>query len=134
MRGLVWLAQMRNEHIRIAGLQSAIIITGFFLAYLVVNQLAAWSVVFGGWIALVSTLWLALRLEQAERQQKTEAGESLRHAYRTVIERFVWVFLLFAAGFKLLELAPLWVLTGFVAGQAAWLIAPVWKSRLENKN
>lgn len=125
---------MRNEHIRIAGLQSAITITGFFLAYLVVNQLAAWSAAFGGWIALVSTLWLAMRLGQAERQQKMDAGESLRHAYRTAVERFAWVFLLFGAGFKLLELEPLWVLAGFVAGQSAWLIAPVWKSRLENKN
>ena len=125
---------MRNEHFRIAGLQGAITITSFTLAYLVVNQLAAWSVAFGGWIALVSTLWLAMRLGQAERQQNPEAGESLRHAYRTAVERYVWVFLLFAAGFKLLELAPLWVLTGFVAGQSAWLIVPVWKSRLENKN
>lgn len=125
---------MRNEQFRIAGLQGVITITGFTLAYLVVNQLAAWSVAFGGWIALVSTLWLAMRLGQAERQQNPEAGESLRHAYRTAVERYVWVFLLFAAGFKLLELAPLWVLTGFVAGQSVWLVAPVWKSRLENKN
>ena len=125
---------MRNEHIRIAGLQSAITITGFILAYLVVNQLAAWSLAFGGWIALVSTLWLAMRLGQAERQKKMEAGESLRHAYRTAIERYIWVFLLFATGFKLLQLAPLWVLTGFVAGQTAWLFAPVWKNRVRNKN
>lgn len=125
---------MRNEHYRIAGLQCVITITGFSLAYLVVNRLAAWSVAFGGWIALVGTLWLVMRLRQAERQQNPEAGESLRHAYRTAVERFVWVFLLFAAGFKLLELAPLWVLTGFVAGQAAWLFAPVWKNRARNKN
>lgn len=124
---------MHNDHSRIAGLQCALTITGFSLAYLVVNRLAAWSVAFGGWIALVGTLWLVMRLRQAERQQNPEAGVILRHAYRTAIERFIWVFLLFAAGFRLLELAPLWVMTGFVAGQSAWLIAPVWKSRLGNK-
>jgi hypothetical protein len=119
---------MRREHIRIAGLQGALTITGFISTYLVVSHLAAWSVAFGGCIALVSTLFLALRLGQAERMQKP-AEQSLQHAYRTAAERFVWVFLLFLAGYKVLELAPLWLLTGFVAGQSVWMLAPLWKNR-----
>lgn len=118
---------MRVEYLRLAGLQCAITITGATLAYLVITHLAAGSVAFGGGIALVSTLWLAMRLAQAERLESTGAERSLRHAYRTAIERFAWVFLLFAAGLRLLELAPLWLLAGFVAGQSAWLLAPVWK-------
>lgn len=125
---------MRNEHARLAGLQCAITITGFTLAYLAVTHLAAWSFAYGGWVALMGTLWLAMRLEQAGRQVNPGATESLRHAYRTAMERFVWVFLLFAAGFKLLALAPLWLLAGFVAGQSAWLLVPVWKNRVGNKN
>ncbi|MBI5659119.1 MAG: ATP synthase subunit I [Nitrosomonadales bacterium] len=118
---------MRVEYARLAGLQCAITITGSTLVCLVVTHLAAGSVAYGGGIALVSTLWLAMRLAQAERQENSGAERSLRHAYRTVLERFAWVFLLFAAGLRLMELAPLWLLVGFVAGQSAWLLAPVWK-------
>lgn len=125
---------MRVEYLRLAGWQCAITITGATLAYLVVTHLAAGSVAFGGGIALVSTLWLAMRLAQAERLESPGAERSLRHAYRTAIERFAGVLLLLALGFKVLQLAPLWVLAGFVTGQSAWLFAPVWKrsSRMQN--
>jgi hypothetical protein len=124
---------MRVEYARLARLQCAIIITGSTLAWLVVTHLAAGSFAYGAGIALVCTLWLAMRLAQAERMKNPDAERSLRHAYRAAFERYIWVFMLFAAGFKVLELAPLWLLAGFVAGQSAWLLAPVWKSRPEAK-
>ena len=38
-------------------------------------------------------------------------------------------------GFGLLKLAPLWLLAGFVVGQAAWLLLPIWmKLRTKNDN
>lgn len=120
---------MRIEYIRLAGLQCAITITGSALAYLVVTHQAAGSVAYGGSVALANALWLSWRLGQAERQENTGAEKCLRHAYRTAIERFAGVLLLLALGFKLLQLAPLWLLAGFVAGQSAWLLAPIWKSR-----
>jgi ATP synthase I chain len=119
---------MRIEYIRLAGLQCVITITGTTLTYLVVTPLAAGSVAYGGCIVLVSTLWLSWQLSRGERQEYLGAEICLRHAYRTAIERFVWVLFLLALGFKLLELAPLWLLAGFVAGQSAWLFVPVWKS------
>lgn len=124
---------MRVEYIRLAWLQCAITITGSTLTYLVVTRLAAGSFAYGAGIALVSALWLAMRLAQAGRTKNPDAEGTLRHAYRTAFERYMWVFVLLAAGFKVLELAPLWLLAGFVAGQSAWLLAPVWKSRPEAK-
>lgn len=39
------------------------------------------------------------------------------------------------AGFGLLKLAPLWMLAGFVVGQSAWLLLPIWmKLRSQNDN
>lgn len=116
---------MRGEFIRLIGLQSAITITGSTLAYFVVTHLAAESVAYGSCIALVSTLWLSWRLRQGERHENLGAAWSLRQAYRTLIERFMLVILLLALGFKLLELAPYWMLAGFVAGQSAWLFAAI---------
>ena len=125
---------MRFEYIRLAVLQCAITIIGAVLTYFfVVTPLAARSVAYGSCIALVSTLWLSWRLKQGECHEGLGAESCLRHAYRTAIERFVWVFFLLALGFKLLELAPLWMLLGFVVGQLAWLVAPVW-TRLRTQN
>ncbi|MBI4937993.1 MAG: ATP synthase subunit I [Nitrosomonadales bacterium] len=122
---------MRIEYIRLAGLQCAITITGSAFAYFVATQQAAVSAAYGGSVALVSALWLSLRLGQSERQG-SGAEKCLRHAYRAAAERFVGVLILLALGFRL-QLAPLWILSGFVAGQAAWLLAPVWKCRSGTK-
>ena len=116
---------MRSEYIRLVGLQCAIIITGSTLNYFVVSYLAAESFAYGSCVALVSTLWLAWRVGQGERHEGLSAEWCLRQAYRTAIERFLWVVFLLALGFKLLELASIWILAGFVAGQSAWLFAAI---------
>ena len=117
---------MRSEYIRLVGLQCAIMIFGAILTYFVVTPLAAKSVAYGSCVALLGTLFLVLRLRQGESRENAGAAWYLRQAYRTAIERFVLVALMLAAGFGLFKLAPLWVLAGFIAGQAAWLAVPVW--------
>ena len=124
---------MRSEYIRLVGLQCAIIIIGAILTYFVVTPLAARSVAYGSCIALVSALLLSWRLKRGERHENLGAGWCLRQAYRTAIERYVAVIFLLASGFKLLELAPLWILVGFIGGQSAWLVIPVW-TRLRTQN
>ncbi len=115
---------MRSEYKRLFGLQGALAIFGTALTFFVVTPLAAKSVAYGISVSFVSTLLLAWRHKQGESSEYT-AEWYLRQAYRTAIERFVWVIFMLAAGFGLLKLAPLWVLAGFVAGQAAWLAVPV---------
>lgn len=122
---------MRAEYARLIGLQSAIVISGAAVVYKVVDLPAAKSFVYGSIVAMVGALFLAWRYKQGLRH--SDAGVVLRHAYRTAIERFIWAIFLLALGFKLLELAPLWLLAGFVVGQAAWLLAPIWM-RLRTQN
>ena len=126
---------MRPEYIRLVWFQVAAAVIGAIPAYLVVTPSAAKSLVYGSCIALVSTLFLAWRLKQGERRQSMDATWALRQAYRTAIERYVWTAVMLAVGFKLLKLAPLWMLAGFVVGQAAWLLLPIWmKLRTQNDN
>ena len=115
----------RPEYIRLIRLQGSITIIGAILAYFVVTSLAAKSVAYGSCTALLGTLLLAWRFRQGESRANSGAEWHLRQAYRTAIERYVWAAFMLAAGFGLLKLAPLWVLAGFVAGQAAWLVVPV---------
>jgi hypothetical protein len=117
---------MRPEYIRLVWLQGAIAIIGATFTYLFVTPLAAKSLVYGSCIAMVSTLLLAWRFKQGEHQESLGAAWALRQAYRTAIERFVWAGIMLAVGFGLLKLAPLWMLAGFVVGQAAWLLIPIW--------
>ena len=125
----------RREYASLASLQGALMVVGAVLAYLSSTLLATKSLVYGSCIAIVSTLFLAWRFRQGERWENISAEWVLRQAYRTAIERFVWVATMLAAGFKFLELAPLWMLAGFIAGQAAWLFVPIWmKLRIKNDN
>ncbi|MBI3903924.1 MAG: ATP synthase subunit I [Nitrosomonadales bacterium] len=99
---------------------------GTITTYFFVTPQAARSVAYGSCIALIGTLFLAWRLKQGESKESSNAEWHLRQAYRTAIERFVWVAVMLAIGFGILKLAPVWVLAGFVTGQAAWLLVPVW--------
>ena len=88
------------------------------------SPLAAKSFAYGCSIALVSTLFLAWRAQRGE-QQTAEAV--VRSAYRTAVERMVFMAAMLAAGFSILH--PAWMLAGFLSGQAAWLFVPLWTRR-----
>lgn len=124
---------MHPEYSRLAGSQGVMAIIGALITYFVITPPAAKSFAYGGCVALAGTLFLAWRLRQGEKRQALGAEWCLRQAYRTAIERFVWMVFLLALGFKLLKLVPLWMLTGFVVGQLAWLVVPVW-IRLRTQN
>jgi ATP synthase protein I len=73
-------------------------------------------------ISLLNVMLLEWRRKQADRGPALTAGQSLRVLYRSAVERFVLVALLFAAGIGALALYPLALLTGFIAGQLALLL------------
>ena len=115
---------MRAEFARLIGVQGVIVIVGATFAYMLADLPAVKSIIYGNMVALAGALFLAWRYKHGQRQ--SEPVWVMRHAYKTAIERFVWTIFLLALGFKLFELAPLWLLAGFVMGQAAWLLAPIW--------
>ena len=117
---------MRPEYSRLAGLQASIIIIGAAITNIAVTLPTAKSFAYGGGVTLVSTLFLSWRLSQGDKRDDLSAEWCLRQAYRTAIERFAGMILLLALGFKLLKFEPLWMLTGFVVAQSAWMMIPVW--------
>ncbi len=129
---------MRSEYAYLVGLQGAITIIGAIITYFAVTPQAAQSVAYGSSISLAGALFLAWRYRQGTRDKTLGVEWYVRQAYRTAVERFVGMTLLLAIGFGLLRLAPLWMLAGFVAGQLAWLVVPVWIgrgwTRLKKKN
>ena len=73
----------------------------------------------GGVIAVMHTLLLAWRRNKADSGRALSAAESIRVLYRTALERWVLVVLLFTLGLGVLQLGPLALLSGFIVGQLA---------------
>ena len=88
----------------------------FFILY---GGFQAGSAVFGGSIACANRLLLELRRHKADTGRALSAGQSIRLLYRTALERFVLVGVLFALGLGVWQLDPLALLTGFIVGQLA---------------
>jgi hypothetical protein len=78
----------------------------------------AGAALFGGLVAMGNLLLLEWRRYRTDSGPVLSASESIRVLYRTALERMGLVVLLFALGLGLLELEPLAMITGFIAGQA----------------
>lgn len=98
-----------------AALVAIISITFFFLY----GGFQAGSAGFGGLVAALNAGLLHWRRKQADTGRALSAGESLAVLYRSALERFIVIALLFALGLGTWRLDPLAVLAGFVAGQLA---------------
>ncbi len=96
------------------------VVSVFF--YLRSGTYAAVSVWFGGLTATLNILLLLWRSHRAASGPALSAGQSLWALYRTALERFVMVMMLFALGMGLLKLDPFALLSGFVVGQLALIL------------
>lgn len=84
---------------------------------------SAVSVWYGGGIAATNGLVQARCLYRDAQAPQRSPQQSLVAVYVCVVQRFLLVALLFALGLGALELEPLAVLAGFVAGQVALVIS-----------
>ena len=104
---------------KLAMLQLLLIAATSVIFLMINGAIQAASVWCGGLIAMANVLLLEWRRLRADRGRALSAGESLRLLYRTAVERFVLVLLLFAVALGTLQLDPLALITGFIVGQLA---------------
>ena len=100
-------------------LQLALVAVTSIVFYTIYGGFQAGSVWFGGLTATLNIGWLQWRRQRADAGRALSAGQSLRLLYRSALERFVLIALLFALGLGVLKLDPLALLTGFIVGQLA---------------
>jgi ATP synthase protein I len=84
---------------------------------------AAVAVTYGSIAALLNTAMLFWRWSRGVRRFHSDADRHLQSFYRSSLERFIVVGLWLAVGFTWIRLPPLAMLSGFVVGQLAWLLA-----------
>ena len=106
---------------KLAVVQLPLLMATSVLFFVVSGAGAAMAALFGGGIATVNIALLLWRRARADAGRALSAGESLWLLYRTALERLVAVIALFALGMGVLQLHPLGLLTGFIAGQVALL-------------
>lgn len=80
------------------------------------------SALFGGGIAVLNVQLLRWRTGQVQVRRGLSAGQSLVTFYRSALERYLVVIGLLALGMGWIELPPLPLVVGFVAGQVATLL------------
>ena len=97
----------------------------FFVRYGGFQAVSVWG---GGVIAMTHTLLLEWRRGCADSGRALSGGESLRLLYRTALERFVLVILLFALALGVLQLEPPALIAGFIAGQLALFVTRIYKT------
>lgn len=108
---------------------SALVLQGSSVAVVVIVAVAwqGWPVGlalgYGGAVALANAGLLVYRWWRGVKDYHCDGERHLRSFHRSSLERFFVVMLLMAAGLGLLRLAPLPMVTGFILGQLAWVIA-----------
>ncbi len=104
-------------------LQGAMIVVMALLAWGWQEWTVAVAVMFGGAVALLNSALLAWRWHRGLRDYHCDGERHLRSFYRSSLERFFVVAVSLVAGLALFGLDPLPLLTGFIVGQLAWVIA-----------
>ena len=99
------------------------LVTAVSVVFLIMNNMfAAASSWFGGGIAAVNALLVARCASRDARAVERTPQQSLAAVFLCVAQRFLVVTLLFAFGLGALQLRPLALLAGFIAGQLVMVI------------
>ena len=104
---------------KLAMLQILLLAATSFIFFMIYGGFQAVSAGCGGLIAMTNVLLLEWRRRRADSGRAPSAGESIRLLYRTALERFVLIAMLFALALGVLQLEPVALITGFIAGQVA---------------
>jgi len=124
---------MESSVHRTAVLQVVISVVVGTLGYALQGEAEAKAALYGGVVALMGTLLLLWRMQRSKQKTLLEAHQHLWLFYRSGLERFLVICVLLAIGMGPFKLVPLAVLVGFVAGQLAWIIAPLQRERKVTK-
>lgn len=119
------------------GRLGVLLLQAVFVAFLALLAEWVWRadsalpILYGGTVSVANMAWLLWRLKREEKNSSRsgvghDSEQSARRTvislYMTAVERFVLVSALFVFGMVSLELEPVALITGFIAGQLALLI------------
>ena len=86
------------------------------------GEVTVLSSLFGGAVAIVNTLLLSRRLNTAAEMADENPDGGILVLYLGVIQRFIFVLVMFGIGMRLLKLTPPAMLGTFALAQVAYMI------------
>ena len=102
--------------------QILFVLSGVGLSAWQLDIVIAKGVLFGGLIAVINSLQILRHMRRANRVAGVDANRNVRIFYLCAMERLIMTLALFAVGLVALKLAPLPVISGFIAGQVALVL------------
>ena len=120
-------AEIRENQLarKVLGLQAiaVLVVTGIVAYACKSSPQYTLAVLSGGGVSVLNGAMIAWRMSRAKLQPDHDAHQQLRLMYFYAAERFLAVMTLLGICLAVLKLTPLVVLSGFVLGQAALLMA-----------
>ncbi len=107
---------------RIVIIQLTLILAGIAMSRFYQGDTAMLPALYGGAIALASTLLLSRRVEQAGEIAKTSPQQSVYALYLGVVQRFVFVLIALGLGLGFLKLSPVPLIATFMVAQLAYML------------
>jgi ATP synthase protein I len=114
---------MFRPTIRVAVMQTAILLVAAGFAWLASGEKAALSAAYGVAVTLIMTLVMLARQKESEAHSEWTAQRQLGQFFRLEGERFILAIVLLALGFLSGKTEPLPLIIGFVLGQLGWAAA-----------
>ncbi len=112
----------KAKHVMVAQLGTTILVALAF-GLLHGGSWSALSAFSGGLISLSVLLLLQRGVRRASEEALVDQKKSMMILYFGAVQRFVLIIILFALGLRVLGLAPLELLVGFVAAQASNIVS-----------
>jgi len=107
---------------QVLNLQLVVLVLAGLVGAFVWGRAVAEAALYGVLIALANTGLLMWRMRRGA-QGELSARQQLKGFYRSSVERYLLVAVLFGVGMGLLKLLPLVMMVGFALGQLAWIVA-----------
>jgi ATP synthase protein I len=113
---------------RVINLQLVVLILAGFIGFRFWGRTVAEAALYGVLIALANTGLLMWRMRRGAPGE-LDARQHLKGFYRSSVERYLLVAILFGMGMGLLKLQPPVMMVGFALGQLAWIVALLVRGR-----
>ncbi len=114
-------------------IQAILVLVGVAVSFYFLRNEGLLPAAFGGAVAVANTILLSRRLESAGEMAKENPDGGVLSLYLGVIQRFVFVLVMFGVGMGVLKLQPPPMLGTFALAQLAFMLFGSKKARVATK-
>lgn len=110
-------------------IQAILVLVGVAVSFYYLGDAGIFPAVYGGAVAIANTLLLSSRLESAGEMAKDNPDGGVLTLYLGVVQRFVFVLVMFGVGMGVLKLLPPPMLGTFAIAQLAFMLFGTQKAK-----